>query len=56
MGPGWRLNMLHRLRLNTDNTVTFSDASGAQHRFMNPQPTDNVTTYSRPNSAHSTPS
>jgi RHS repeat-associated protein len=48
MGPGWRLDVFRRLRLNGDSTVTFSDGSGARHTFTNPQTVGSITTYTRP--------
>jgi RHS repeat-associated protein len=48
MGPGWRLDVFRRLRLNGDDTVTFSDGSGARHEFTSPQVSGSTTTYTRP--------
>ena len=48
IGPGWRLDVFRRLRLNGDNTITFSDGTGARHAFTNPQTVGSITTYTRP--------
>jgi len=48
MGPGWRLDVFRRLRLDGDGSVTFSDGSGARHTFTNPQTNGSLTTYTRP--------
>lgn len=54
MGPGWRLDVFRRLRLNGNATVTFSDASGARHTFTNPQTVGSITTYTRPATIYAT--
>jgi RHS repeat-associated protein len=48
MGAGWRLDALRRLHVNADNTVTFTDASGARFKFTSPNTVGWVTTYTRP--------
>jgi len=48
MGPGWRLDVFRRLRLDGDGNVTFSDGTGARHTFTNPQTNGSITTYTRP--------
>jgi hypothetical protein len=48
MGPGWRLDVFRRLRHNGDGTVTFTDGSGARHKFTSPDTDGDITTYTRP--------
>jgi RHS repeat-associated protein len=48
LGPGWRLDVFRRLRHNGDGTVTFTDGSGARHKFTGPDTDGDITTYTRP--------
>ena len=48
LGPGWRLNVERRLKLNADGSVTFIDADGARLTFTSPVVNGTVTTYTRP--------
>jgi RHS repeat-associated protein len=48
LSPGWRLDLMRRLTLNADATVTFTDADGARHTFTNPVVNGSLTTYTRP--------
>lgn len=54
MTPGWRLNMLRRLTINADNSVTLADGTGARHTFTPTGTVGTVTSYARPNTAYAT--
>ena len=54
IGPGWRMNVLRRLTVNANNTVTFVDAVGARYTYTNPQTVGTVTTYTRPAGLYAT--
>ena len=53
MGPGWRLNVQRRLKVNADNSVTFTDEDGSRHTFTNPTGSPTVT-YTRPATLYAT--
>jgi RHS repeat-associated protein len=54
MTPGWRLNMLRRLTINGDGSVTFTDSTGARHTYTSPSTVGTVTTYTRPATLYGT--
>jgi RHS repeat-associated protein len=54
LGPGWRLNLMRRLIINADGTVTFYDADGSRHKFTAPVTVGTVTTYTRPATLYAT--
>lgn len=54
VGPGWRLSVQRRLALNGDGTVTYTDPSGARHKFTSPSTVGTVTTYTRPATLYAT--
>ena len=54
MGPGWRLDVFRRLRVNGDGTVTLSDGSGARHAFTSPSTVGAMTSYTRPATIYAT--
>ncbi len=48
-GPGWRLDLQRRLKIDTvSNDVTFTDATGARHLFVDTTTVSGVTNYTIP--------
>ena len=48
MGPGWRIDILRRLSINADQSVTFTAADGSRHTFTAPVVNGSLTTYTPP--------